>query len=225
MSIAANLRLPQDGAELHTGAATQALPIIEDALASLPANQAGLRLRGVDGLAPLLAPTGPIGLVASRVLGEACQAVRAVLFDKSEASNWSLPWHQDRTIAVLERKHVGGFGPWTIKDGMHHVEPPTFLLAGMITLRVHLDPVPLTNAPLLVALGSHRIGRIPHADIASVVERCTTIACIAEAGDVWAYSTPIVHASEAAQMPTRRRVLQVDYTSAELLGGLQWLGI
>ena len=30
----------------------------------------------------------------------------------------------------------------------------------MVTLRVHLDPVPATNAPLLIAPGSHKLGRI-----------------------------------------------------------------
>jgi ectoine hydroxylase-related dioxygenase (phytanoyl-CoA dioxygenase family) len=148
-----------------------------------------------------------------------------VLFDKSEASNWALPWHQDRTIAVAERKDVEGFGPWTVKSGMHHVEPPPDLLARMITVRVHLDAVPSTNAPLLVAPSSHRLGRIPQTEISRIVERCGTTACVTEAGDLWIYSTPIVHASKAAQIPTRRRVLQVDYTNAELPGGLRWLGI
>ncbi len=126
---------------------------------------------------------------------------------------------------MAERKDVEGFGPWTVKSGMHHVEPPPDLLAHLITVRVHLDAVPSTNAPLLVAPGSHRLGRIPQTEISRIVERCGTIACAAEAGDLWVYSTPIVHASQAAQMSTRRRVLQVDYMNAELPGGLRWLGI
>jgi hypothetical protein len=66
------------------------------------------------------------------------------------ATNWSVAWHQDRTIAVMERVDVEGFGPWTVKSGLLHVAPLFDLLAGMLTLRVHLDPVPETNAPLLV---------------------------------------------------------------------------
>ena len=38
-------------------------------------------------------------------------------------------------------------------------------------------------------------------------------------------ATSIVHASERAQNPRRRRVLQVDYASEALPGGLQWLGV
>jgi len=52
------------------------------------------------------------------------RAVRAVAFDKSPSSNWALPWHQDRVIAVQERHVVDGFVNWTKKDGGWHCEPP-----------------------------------------------------------------------------------------------------
>jgi hypothetical protein len=58
-----------------------------------------------------------------------------------------------------------------------------------------------------------------------VVEECTMAVCLAEAGDIWLYSTPIVHSSEAARDPTRRRVLQVDFAVGDLPGGLKWLGV
>ena len=57
------------------------------------------------------------------------------------------------------------------------------------------------------------------------MERCGTAVCEAEAGDVWLYATPILHASEAAKVPTRRRVLQVDYAAGDLPGGLEWAGV
>jgi len=72
-----------------------------------------------------------------------------------------LAWHQDRTIAVVRRKDIEGFGPWTVKSGWPHVAPPFELLAEMVTLRIHLDPVTEANAPLLIAPGSHRFGRVP----------------------------------------------------------------
>jgi hypothetical protein len=34
-----------------------------------------------------------------------------------------------------------------------------------------------------------------------------------------------LHASEAAVVPSGRRVLQVDYAAEELPGGLRWLGL
>ena len=151
--------------------------------------------------------------------------MRAILFDKSAEQNWSLGWHQDRTIVVHQRIDMGGFGPWSVKSGMVHVEPPFELLASMVTVRVHFDAVPATNAPLLIAPGSHSRGRIPTADIPDVVRDCGIFPCLADAGDLWLYATPILHASEAALEPRHRRVLQVDYAARQLSGGLHWLGV
>jgi Phytanoyl-CoA dioxygenase (PhyH) len=216
----------RDGA-LHLRAALGAADLqrLESAINGLPPDQAGIRLRGIPALRPLLAPSGAVGRVAAAVLGHGARAGRAILFDKSAAANWALPWHQDRTIAVSERVDVVGFGPWTVKSGLLHVAPPFELLAGMVTLRVHLDPVPETNAPLLIAPGSHRLGRIPESELKSVVERCGTAVCVADAGDIWLYSTLIVHCSEAARDPVHRRVLQVDFSADGLPGGLEWLGV
>ncbi|WP_367280013.1 hypothetical protein [Sphingomonas sp. LHG3406-1] len=58
-----------------------------------------------------------------------------------------------------------------------------------------------------------------------LVGQCGTLACLAEAGDLWLYATPILHASEVASTPTRRRVLQVDFAAEDLPGGLCWLGV
>ena len=95
----------------------------------------------------------------------------------------------------------------------------------MVTVRVHLDAVPVTNAPLLVSPGSHKRGRIPAAEIPDVVHQSGVIQCLAEAGDIWLYATPVLHASDAAAEPVHRRVLQVDYAIGQLSGGLQWLGV
>jgi Phytanoyl-CoA dioxygenase (PhyH) len=202
-----------------------AIKEIEDAVAGLPSDQPGLRLQGNSSLRALLDASGPIGGVAASALGEGCRPVRAILFDKSPLTNWSLPWHQDRTIVVQKRAEVAGFGPWTVKSKLLHVAPPFEILDRMVTLRVHLDAVPETNAPLLIAAGSHRLGLIPEGEVKRVVDACETIVCLAEVGDLWLYATPILHRSDAAKMPTRRRVLQVDFAAVELPGGLKWLGV
>lgn len=198
---------------------------LTEALAGLPFDRPGSRLYGLAPLADLLDTEGSIGKIAEAAVGRAARPVRAILLDKSETANWSLGWHQDRTIAVRERAEASGFGPWTVKQGILHVQPPFEIIAAMATLRVHLDAVPDDNGPLLIALGSHRFGRIAESEIGDVVSRCETLACEAEAGDVWLYATPILHASEAAKSPNRRRVLQVDYAAIDLPHGLEWLGI
>lgn len=219
------LSLSVDGAVHHPTAAAPILPALARMIADLPVNRAGLRLHGQAGLAALLAPDGAPGRIAAAALGPDARPVRAILFDKTPVTNWTLGWHQDRTIAVRERHDAPGFGPWTVKAGIRHVEPPFGIIAGMVTLRLHIDAVPPDNAPLLIAPGSHRLGRIPEAAIESTVARCGTFACTAEAGDIWAYATPILHASAAATVAAHRRVLQVDFSAAALPDGLEWLGI
>jgi len=220
-----HLTLAKDGARHVRAAALPLLPDICEALRELPSDHAGVRIHGIEALRPILASEGGIGAVAAEFLGQRCRAVRAILFDKTAETNWSLGWHQDRTICVKQQIDVEGYGPWTIKGGMHHVAPPFDLLARMVTLRVHLDDVPAENSPLLIALGSHIAGRVPIEEYDDVVARCGVYACLAEAGDVWVYATTILHASEAASVTGHRRVLQIDYSADGLTGGLEWLGV
>jgi len=194
-------------------------------LSHLPQDAAGVRLDSAHGLGDLLSAEGSVCEIAAHVLGKPAWPVRAVMFDKTEANNWGLAWHQDRTVVVRDRIDTPGYGPWSTKAGLIHVAPPFHVLAGMATLRVHLDGVDDDNAPLLIAPGSHRLGRVAEADVPRVVERQGVFNCGAEAGDVWAYATPILHASKAAVRPRRRRVLQIDYAAEPLDGALEWQGL
>ncbi|APZ99893.1 phytanoyl-CoA dioxygenase [Sphingopyxis sp. QXT-31] len=215
----------RDGAWLYSGAAADVLTELRELFYDQPQHVAGIRLHGIDGLRPHLAPEGPVGAIAASLIGSRSRPVRAILFDKTAETNWSLGWHQDRTISVRERVDVDGYGPWTIKGGMQHVAPPFDLLSRMVTLRVHMDDVPENNAPLLIVPGSHKLGRIAESEIESVASRLGERPCLAAAGDIWAYATPIIHGSKAAAVPARRRVLQVDYSRDDLPAGLDWLGV
>jgi hypothetical protein len=215
-----------DGAELHSAFCSEVLiNQIEGAIRGMIQDRPGVRMFGVPALADILSRDGAIGQLAADRLGSGARPVRAILFDKSPETNWALGWHQDRVIAVRQRLDVPGYGPWTVKAGVHHVAPPIEVIEQMITLRVHIDPVSTSNAPLQIACGSHRIGLVLEEDIEKVVGRSRVEACLAERGDVWAYVTPILHASNAASAPKRRRVLQVDYSALALPDGLEWLGV
>ncbi|WP_292230905.1 phytanoyl-CoA dioxygenase family protein [Brevundimonas sp.] len=214
-----------DGAQRFPGAVADSLVALRAILTDLPTEQAGVRFQGLGQLGRFMAADGVIGSVAASVLGPNARPVRAVLFDKTATTNWSLGWHQDRTICVQRRVETGGFGPWSVKAGMQHVAPPSSILARMVTLRVHLDDVSADNAPLLIAPGSHLEGRVAVNAIDAVVRRHGTVACLAGAGDIWLYATLILHASDAATRPQRRRVLQLDYACEDLPGELEWLGV
>ncbi|MEA3039021.1 MAG: hypothetical protein QOE79_1534, partial [Sphingomonadales bacterium] len=151
-------------------------------------HRASVRLKPGTGLAALIGPAD--ALAATRLPG--ASAVFARYFDKGPHSSWSLGWHQDRTIAVRRRGDAAGFTAWTVKAGIAHAVPPVGYLERMLVLRIHLDEAGEAASPLLVAPGSHRFGAVPEPEIDSIVERCGTRACLAAAGDVWAYSALIL---------------------------------
>jgi hypothetical protein len=188
------------------------------------AGSAGVRIFGNVGVADWLSGAAISNCVRS-ILGTRARPVRAILFDKTAKSNWSLGWHQDRTIAVRERIEFAGFDRWTVKSGAAHVEPPFSIIGNMLTARIHIDRVTKTNSPLLIAPGSYRFGRIAEARIDAVVGRCGVAACLADRGDAWLYRTAILHASERSSSRGRRRVLQVDFSADDLPGRLKWLGL
>jgi hypothetical protein len=225
MQCRSELRLDPYGAERYAAACSNdelsALGVLADAVLS---GRSGVRVFGHQSLNQILGD-GRVGRIAFALLGKATRPVRAIFFDKTAKSNWSVGWHQDRTIAVRARRDVPGFGPWSIKAGVTHVEPPFAIMAGMITIRAHLDDCDADNAPLLVVPGSHRLGRVPVGQTAEVARKLGHVACPAGAGDIWVYATSIIHASERAMVPRRRRVLQVDYSNTPLPSGLEWLGV
>ncbi|WP_076745541.1 phytanoyl-CoA dioxygenase family protein [Sphingomonas jeddahensis] len=218
-------RFETEGAAHHSGAALSILPDLLSLAGSLPQERAGIRLHGNPALRAILASDAIRNVLAHHDGTTAYRPVRAILFDKSPATNWSLGWHQDRTIVVRARDDMPGYGPWSRKAGLQHVEPPFALIEAMLTLRIHLDDVPADNAPLRVAPGSHRLGRLPEQEIETVVRRCGIRSCLATAGDVWVYATAIVHASATAKRHAHHRVLQVDFASVDLPPPLAWLGV
>lgn len=223
---ASGLDFERDGACHFGGAMTPtAAAMLAQCLSCDIDGQPGRRLMVEPDVETLLSSSGAVGRIAAALVGENARPVRAVLFDKTQAANWIVAWHQDRTIAVRERHEVAGYGPWSLKDGCPHVAPPIEVLAGMATLRLHLDSCDVENAPLKVALGSHHLGRVAATDAADNAGRHRLLTCHAAAGDVWAYSTPILHTSARTISDRRRRVLQIDYAAYDLPPPLEWLGI
>lgn len=213
------------GAMLLPGAALPVFAELAAALGRWPDGEAGTRIAADPAIGALLAPGSVIGAVVAEASGKAMHPVRAIYFDKNDKNNWALGWHQDRTIAVKQRVEVEGYGPWTTKQGILHVQPPFAVIAGLRTIRIHFDLVASDNGPLLIASGSHRRGLVASDKCDDVAANAQTVACLADPGDVWIYHTAILHASERSRPGTRRRVLQVDYAAEPLPAPLEWLGI
>jgi hypothetical protein len=155
-------------------------------------------------------------------LGPAARVVRSLLFDKNPAANWKVPWHQDLTIALKERREVTGFGPWSVKAGVPHVQPPAHVLAGMLTVRLHLDNCGPANGALRVLAGSHKLGVIDAATIAQLRRQIPEASCDVPAGGVLLMRPLLLHASAPATVPGHRRVIHLEFAAADLPGGLEW---
>ena len=147
---------------------------------------------------------------------------RAIYFDKSPDTNWLVPWHQDLTIALREPAEVPGFGPWSTKDGITHVQPPVALLEQMLTVRLHLDPADASNGALRVLPGSHRSGRLDAGQIQQWRERQPEFLCTASAGDVLLMRPLLLHASSRSTTDRHRRILHIEYAGFTLPEGLHW---
>jgi Phytanoyl-CoA dioxygenase (PhyH) len=160
--------------------------------------------------------------LAAAVLGPDCIAVRGILFDKTPGANWKVSWHQDLTIAVRTRLDVPGFGPWSQKAGIHHVQPPVPVLERMLTLRLHLDDCGADNGPVRVLPGSHRAGRLTGEQIDRWRAEHEVHDCIAVRGEVLAMRPLLLHASSPAASPEHRRVIHLEYAALQLPGGLAW---
>jgi hypothetical protein len=185
---------------------------------------AGAGQRGILELPPIakLASSAPLLSLVEPHLPAQPQAVRAVYFDKNPNSNWMVTWHQDLTIAVRDRIDVSGFGSWSIKDGVPHVQPPIHLLEQMMTVRLHLDDCDETNGAVRVIPGSHRLGRLSGAAIQKLrIHEPSALCCVA-AGGALLMRPLLLHSSAKSRTAGHRRVIHIEYASFALPGGLQW---
>ncbi|WP_455211833.1 phytanoyl-CoA dioxygenase family protein [Kaarinaea lacus] len=156
------------------------------------------------------------------ILGKAALPVRSIYFDKVPQANWNVAWHQDTSIAVNEKFDMPGFGPWSKKSGVVHVEPPVEILKNILTMRIHFDDTDEDNGALRVLPGSHQHGRISSREIIKIVENETPVACTAEPGDVLLMRPLLLHSSRKSRHPRHRRIIHIEFSSVTLPSPLQW---
>ncbi len=160
--------------------------------------------------------------IASAHLPGPPELVRAIYFDKSPANNWYVTWHQDQTVAVSERFEHESWGPWSMKAGAWHVQPPLEVLDQMVTIRIHLDPATVSNGCLKVIPGSHRIGLIDVDRVHEHVNKTDAVYCESPQGGAVVMRPHILHASEKSVTPLPRRILHFEYSSYKLPEGVCW---
>jgi ectoine hydroxylase-related dioxygenase (phytanoyl-CoA dioxygenase family) len=201
------------------------------ALESIAENPSARRRGGVFAMRNLLdvspairdlAESGKVRRLIGPILGSGAFPVRGILFDKTPDANWKVPWHQDVTIAVSNRVNADGFGPWSMKAGVLHVQPPARILENMISVRIHLDQCGEENGALRVVSGSHLLGKLPEQQSARMGAEASSAMCPAEAGDAVLMRPLLVHASSASTTPKHRRVIHIDFAAVDLPDGMRW---
>jgi len=200
---------------------------VEELLAALPPDLETESRGGLRNLFEIpaitdLARDPVIRGAAEGVLGAECFAVRALLFDKTPSTNWKVAWHQDVTIAVAERRDAPGFGPWSVKAGIVHVQPPREILERMVAVRVHLDPCGAENGPVRVLPGSHRNGKLSPDVVAQTRAQVRELACVVARGGLLVMRPLLLHASSPATVSDHRRVIHLEFASGALTDGLVW---
>jgi len=151
------------------------------------------------------------------LIGTDAIAVRVLFFDKTREANWPVSWHQDLSLAVREQHDLPGWGPWSVKAGVVHVQPPPAVLATMLTVRLHLDDCDVENGPLRVLPGTHCLGRLSRDQTASLRRSTPEVACLAPAGSALLMRPLLLHASGRAHRPGHRRVIQIEFAPAGIL--------
>jgi len=111
--------------------------------------------------------------IAASFLDATPRLVRALFFDKTPERNWFVGWHQDRTVALNRRLELPGWGPWTRKDGVDHVQPSRAVLNQMVTIRLHVDDADEEGGCPRVIPGSHRFGILTQGEIDRMVATAT----------------------------------------------------
>jgi len=168
-----------------------------------------------------LATSRSVREIVEKILGPECFAVRGIFFNKTRQSNWKVVWHQDLTIAVREQRPVNGFGPWTTKAGIWHVQPPSEIMSGMLAIRLHLDESDCDNGPLRVIPGTHRYGRLSATEIAALTKN-NRVTCTVADGGALVMRPLLLHASSTCVANKPRRVIHLEFAAQGLGHGLGW---
>lgn len=176
-------------------------------------------LRAVPEVNPLIF-TDKLKSCLQQLFGGGYFAVKSIYFDKPEASNWFVAWHQDLTISVDKRIDIAGYGPWTVKHNQFAVQPPLNILQDNFTIRIHLDDTDEGNGALKVLPGSHlkEIYRPENIDW----QQETEVSCNVPAGGIMIMRPLLMHASSRTTNNKKRRVVHIEFSRVELPIGIDW---
>jgi ectoine hydroxylase-related dioxygenase (phytanoyl-CoA dioxygenase family) len=177
-------------------------------------SRAGARHLMADPMVAAVANDHRLLRLARRSLGEAAVPFRATLFEKSGKANWLVIWHQDTALPLASHNESPEWGPWSMKAGMLYAHAPSWALARILALRIHLDGSTRENGPLRVIPGSHALGVLSDEEVFDIARRQEQVACVISRGGVLAMRPLLIHASSKARTDEHRRVLHIEYAES-----------
>jgi ectoine hydroxylase-related dioxygenase (phytanoyl-CoA dioxygenase family) len=154
------------------------------------------------------------------IFGNGFFVVKSIYFDKPEASNWFVSYHQDLTISVNKKIEWEGFNFWTTKHNQFAVQPPLNILQDNLTIRIHLDNTNEENGALKVIPQSHlkNIYRSETIDWKTEQE----YSCNVKKGGIMFMKPLLLHSSAKTTNNHKRRVIHIEFSRITLPGELQW---
>jgi ectoine hydroxylase-related dioxygenase (phytanoyl-CoA dioxygenase family) len=203
---------------IRRGVSEKTIQALETAL---DADRHGIRNLLSNAIVRAIAGSDEVRRSVASVLGADCFAVRGIFFNKSQRGNWNVTWHQDCVIAVRGKLQIEGWGPWSSKADVIHVRPEPSVLQQMLAIRIHLDDCGEDNGPLRVIPGSHRDGFLSDAEIQNRSKE-SAVACAVLRGDAILMRPLLLHSSAPATKPSNRRVVHLEFATAELPHGAEW---
>ena len=173
----------------------------------------GQRLTNMSALADKL----PLGFkIDIAELGFNPTPLRAVGFNKSKEMNWSLPWHQDRIIAMAEKISHPDYKNWSRKSGIWHCEPKPAILGQMAFAYIAFDNIEDGMGGLELAEGTHKFGSIPEGEIETQLKTAVKIRPDMKIGEVILVSALTLHRSAPMTTIGKRRSLRLDFARPAL---------
>ena len=226
IEIKKNMDIDRDGIEIKKGLLPEHL--IHDVITEVEATSEVINKHGIRNAEKKFKTISKIARCqelieeARVILNDAPKVVRVIFFDKTPEKNWLVSWHQDKTVALSQKFELDGWGPWTIKENIHHVQPPLEVLNKMATFRIHLDSANEENGCLRIVLGSHKLGILKQDQISEIVNKEKVVPCVVNKGDTLIMRPHILHSSSKAIKPNHRRVIHIEFSSYKLPQNVRW---
>jgi len=137
-------------------------------------------------------------------------------------ANWFTTLHQNITIPVKEKLNVEGYSGWSKKEGIDNVMAPVELLKNCFSVFIYLFDTDAANGALQVLPGSHK--QILNIQVRNqIIENLYPQVKSVKAGGVHIVKPLLLMAFSKVLTMQPIHLIQLNFSSVNLPGGLQWL--